>query len=202
MTQPLVIILEGADRTGKGTFVETLRRIAKTPKLVHLHSTKPPILNVSPYTAVNSQNYKDWSNKHYSNVVNNINTLIKTNDIIILDRSYLGEYVYGPLYRFTNYTKTEMRNFELDNPLPRNTVLVYLTDSAENLIARDDGKSHTDDLNNKVKELKLFKTVIDNSIISNKLIIDWSTEDFTPEVLESYINYILSLNKETNYDYQ
>lgn len=196
MKQPLVIVIEGADRTGKGTFIETIRRLATTEKIVHLHSTKPPELKWTPYTAVKAINYKQWANNYYSNLISNVNILLKTNDIIILDRSYLGEYVYGPLYRFTSYTDLDLINFEENNALPENTVLVYLTDSPDNLISREDGKSHTDDIIKKTVELNKFMNVINNSLIVNKIVINWKIEDFNQETLDKYVGYILKSNNQ------
>ena len=194
MNNALIIIVEGADRTGKGTFVETIRRLSQSFKVVHLHSTKPPQLTWTPYKNVNTQKHRIWAAQYYNNLINNVHLLKEHNDIIILDRSYLGEYVYGPLYRNINYSTLELLHQEESYKLPDNTILVYLKDSAENLIDREDGNSHVSTIAEKQSELNIFNTVINNSIISNKIIIDWSKETFNNKTLEQYVNYIIDTN--------
>lgn len=196
--KPLVIIVEGVDRTGKSTFIEKLRNKATTHKIVHLHSVKPPQLKWSPYNNINGEKSREWSYNYNMQTMANVNELIKDNDIIILDRSYIGEYVYGDLYRNAKYRNASLGEFEdrVSSTYPllkiEDFVLVYLTDSVENILAREDGKSHTNDAEYKLRELRKFKEAVSNSKIENKVYINWAKTPFTDNTFDKYINYILS----------
>lgn len=196
-TKPLVIIVEGPDRCGKGTFIESFRNIATTPNIVHLHSTKPPELfaaNTLQERASRNRQQKLWSAEYNKGLICNIQCLADAlNDIIILDRSYLGEYIYGNLYRSARYSNRDFNDFELDYlPLDDyNFVLVTFVDSPENLLHRDDGKSHSNIIEYKNVEVDRFKELHQLSIIKKKYLIDWSREEFSKILLDELVRSIL-----------
>ena len=88
----MIYIIEGLDRCGKTSFIDVLRNQIKSPYIFTIHSTKPP----------GNVNYKEWSKKYYTNLISRIVNLSLQGNIIILDRSWIGETVYGPIYRNTN----------------------------------------------------------------------------------------------------
>lgn len=106
---------------------------------------------------------------------------------IIVDRSHIGEMVYSPLYR--NYSGDYVLDIESEY-CTDNFFLIVLTDRAENLISRDDGLSHSTDLDKKNEELKLFREAFKKSNIKNKYMmnIEDHNED---EVLDKVLDFIL-----------
>lgn len=85
-----VVIIEGPDNVGKTTVIDQL--IHRFDNVYYMHFQKPTATD-SIYAALEQK-------KVFINAVNKIESLsqIKT-DIVILDRSWLGEYVYGCKYR-------------------------------------------------------------------------------------------------------
>lgn len=184
--KPLIVIVEGPDRCGKGSFIEILRDNILSSKQIVIHSGKPP-------TKVKDK--QEWAMNYNLGLINNVNLLSRINDAIILDRSYIGEYVYGPLYRNAEYTPNTFTDFE-DKAIKyllntRHVVLVNFTDSVDNIISRDDGKSHTSDAYLKGYEIRMFNSLHSMSIIKNKYLIDWSEEIFNNNALQNLTDKIL-----------
>tara|TARA_R110001606_G_scaffold134259_3_gene270629 strand:- start:4173 stop:4721 length:549 start_codon:yes stop_codon:yes gene_type:complete len=171
----MVIIVSGVDRTGKSTLIKGLQD--------HFYFRNPngvvPV-HLSYYTSFKTP--KAYSKEIYSQHYKDGFEIIKNNNIQdrirIFSRFHFDEYVYGSMYR--NYNTEYIFNMEKIYKSFLNKVkYILLTDSAENVIARDDGDSHTIDLDLKRKEINLFKEAYDKSIITNKLMIDISNK--TPE---------------------
>lgn len=196
MTQ--VFIIEGPDRCGKGTIIENLIRYTNAQNYLILHSGKPNTKNLS------IQQIKD--NQYYYN--NNQIKLIKENyqnyDLIILDRSYIGEYVYGNLYRGMNYTIENMQEFEqssfinwLNKAHDCSLQLILVSDSPENRLSREDGNSLSGfKLGVMKSEELLFKEYFNASTIENKFYLDWTKEDFSQlnNIMNSVINDCSQIN--------
>lgn len=184
--KPLIVIVEGPDRCGKGSFIDVLRNNISTTKQVVIHSGKPP-------EAI--ENKQEWALNYNLGLINNVNLLSRINDAIILDRSYIGEYVYGLIYRKINYSARMFEDFEnkaikyLLNT--RHVVLVNFTDTPENMLMRDDGNSHSNSIRYKRYEHLCFKDLHELSIIKNKHLIDWSSETFSKDALQKLTDKIL-----------
>lgn len=184
--KPLIVIVEGPDRCGKGSFIEVLRDNIASSKQIVIHSGKPPS---------DVEDKQEWAMNYNLGLINNVNLLSRINDAIILDRSYIGEYVYGLIYRKIKYTDMMFKDFEnkaikyLLNT--RHVVLVNFTDSPENVILREDGNSHKGTIINKEDEHCHFKDLHKLSIIKNKHLIDWSTETFNTTALQNLTDKIL-----------
>lgn len=199
MSKTLLLILEGPDRSGKGTFISVCRDIIPTSQLVTLHSAKPPS-SITKYISNPGEKASviaEWSYEYYINLARSIKALSELNNVIILDRSYLGEFVYGPLYRNAKYTEEDFYNLEneflnearIANE-SENVFLINFTDSAEKLIARDDGLSHTSSIDFKNKELESFKHLFEISAIENKIELDWSSTNFSEDTCAAVITHI------------
>lgn len=196
MTQ--VFIIEGPDRCGKGTIIENLIRYTNTQNYLILHSGKPNTKNLS------AQRVKE--NQYYYN--HNQIKLIKENyqnyDLIIFDRSYIGEYVYGNLYRSMNYTIEDMQEFEkssyinwLNKINNCSLQLILVSDSPENRLSREDGNSLSGfKLGVMKSEELLFKEYFNASTIENKFYLDWTKEDFSQlnNIMNSVINDCSQVN--------
>ena len=170
----MIYIIEGLDRCGKTSFIDVLRNQIKSPYIFTIHSTKPP----------GSVNYKEWSKKYYTNLISRIVNLSLQGNIIILDRSWIGETVYGPIYRNTNIPLSYFDS--LIKGYVHLFKLFLFIDSPENLISREDGNSLSTQNIDKIKnEVELFKRAFDKSIIfdHNKHLINWENIEFSKEKL-------------------
>lgn len=161
--QPLIII-EGLDRCGKSTTVDHIRKkIITSPKTVTIHSSAPP-----------KAGYTDrWSYDHYKNLISHSTSMMCASTTVIHDRSYIGEYVYGPIYRKSNpywiFENSKYGNSLESNLLHDNTYLILLTDTIENRLIRDDGLSLSSDRQKMLKEEELFLEAFNKSSIKNKI---------------------------------
>lgn len=196
MNKPLLLILEGPDRSGKGTFLSVCRDIIPTEKLVTLHSSKPPSV-ITKYVDEDEAPIvlEEWSFNYYMNLADSVKALSQINSVIILDRSYLGEFVYGPMYRKATYDNDDFYNTELEffrrcGVSLDDAFLLNFSDSPEKLVSRDDGMSHSSDIEAKHKELVLFKGLFDISAIENKIELNWQEREFSEETCEKVITHI------------
>lgn len=159
-----VYIVEGMERCGKTTTVNFLRSIIKNPKLLVLHSAKPP----------KGVNTFEWSQQHYFNLCTQAAKLSDEGWDVIMDRSHIGEFVYGPIYRGT--APTDIRTSLVFDGFfnKEDTYLFVLIDDANNVAARDDGLSLAQNVEQTTYERQRFITAFDKSTIKNKFLMDWA----------------------------
>lgn len=196
-TTPILLMVEGADRTGKSTFINRLRSKLLTPRQIYMHLSGPPKgMDFDQYT---------WSKRRYENLALSCKELLKLNDIVILDRTYLSEFVYAPLYRDLEYSLNMRQLAELNfldeleslnenvriNPV---VVLVYFRDKPANLLERDDGESFTTELDKKEEEIALFDEYVNASRIEHKIIVDWSETYFSYQTLDEVITKVFNIS--------
>ena len=134
-----VVIIEGPDNVGKTTL---LNRLSKVYNIYYIHCTGP---KSTDYT---SQTIEQW--QQYINVLKDIHGISKLKNadrmVVILDRSWVGEYVYGCKYRNANDetvcqmidTCYTMLN-DMDNVV--NTTILLTVDNPEFCVRNDDGLS-------------------------------------------------------------
>jgi thymidylate kinase len=149
----MVYIIEGIDNSGKSTQVKLLQKelskMGKYPIIIHCSSLDK------------SLSFSDNKN-YYIKLISKIKELNKDFDII-MDRSHLGEAIYGPLYR--NYSGDYVLNLLSDFS---DVKLVLFTDEIQNVIQRDDGDSFSINKNKKEKELQYFRNMLNLVQIKNK----------------------------------
>ena len=168
----MIYVVEGLDRCGKSTFIDFLRSQIKNPKIMVIHSGKPP----------KNVDVEKWTRSYYGNLMNEINDLSYKEFDIILDRSWIGELVYGPIYRNVHIKIHELECY-IDT---KQCILLTFVDSAENALSRDDGLSMSTDYQNKLYEIESFKAAHDSSYIQSKYMIDWSIIDFSENLLKNF----------------
>jgi hypothetical protein len=194
------IIIEGCDRTSKSTLVGGLCKHFKFDNVTVRHFSKPPKNNqtlewqlnafISEGKLLNSIKANEMQNKYYENIV-------------IWNRSPLGEIVWGPLYRKNDKEQTLLNlrvyEFEYLRTIDEyknmfQTYLIYLYADAEFLTKLEDGNSFSNTAEQKQKELDLFEDAIDFSIIPNKMrikVCDENLKFYTKElILNQVINFI------------
>ena len=182
----MIYVVEGLDRCGKTTFTNYLRSMIQNPKILVIHSSKPPS-NVDPVT---------WTILYYGQLIDQCINLSKDGYDIILDRSWLGEVVYGPIYRNTNIPLRILEEQLLTNN--EHFKMVVFIDNPSALVKRDDGMSLSNDLSKKEYEVASFKAAFDASVIESKYMFDWSHCDFSTDLLKnlaaSLINGAINAN--------
>ena len=175
-----VVIFEGPDRVGKSTQVKLLfEEFCGRDELVHqLH-----------YSGVKLP--KDDCIRYSKNLYSSMFNIVHKNRFFanfILDRSHLGEYVYGNLYR--GYEANWVFDLEADmrdrDPkwFDASFYLITMVLDPKKLVAREDGESFSTDLEKKETEILRFKEAHTRSNVSHKLLLDC---DHTPEVLAQTI---------------
>lgn len=160
----MILIIEGMDNCGKSTLIKQIRKyILKSPETLSMHCATPP-------DGCNS----GWSQEHYSKILELSRRLSDTGWDIILDRSHLGEDVYGPIYR--NEEADYVYDLEEAELHGADVKLIVLLDSPENALSREDGDSYS----TKVKDVQRihdrFLAVFDKTTISGKMLYHISDE--------------------------
>lgn len=161
-----LLIFEGLDRCGKDTIINQLA--ADYPHLIRVHWGFP-----KGETNEEKTEYQVKTFNAEMAVQGNLRHIYGANyfadGIYIWNRSHIGEYVYGPMYRDSNpdtwIPNLEKRYFANDPDV----YLIYLHADVDFILNQDDGKSFTTDRKKKLKEMKLFNEAVDNSLIKNKL---------------------------------
>lgn len=161
---PIIVIVEGCDRTGKDTLIKSLKRIFSSNKTIHACTPK-----------INKQD--DLFNFYYNGLIKE--TLSGYYDdllnAVFLNRSFYGEYVYGPKYRTESkeevlntieklevgQLKTFIRSCDL-------YFILLTSDNSDLLVNNDDGLSISSDKKDIEDEIKLFDEIFDKSAIENK----------------------------------
>lgn len=157
----MILIVEGLDNTGKSTLIKQIRsKILVDPKTISLHCSSPP----------NNSN-AEWSKLHYTQILSEVSRLNQNGWDVILDRSHIGEMVYGPLYRGV---KDSTYILDLDKHFlqAQDSYMILLTDSPESLVSRDDGYSPSINIDDLDKITNLFLNAFDKSFIEHKLHYD------------------------------
>ena len=163
----LFIIIEGPDNVGKSTLIQNLKNNFNNFTLHNIHYSN--VKQESPAKTI------EYSTKLYTEMFQNMFECSKYEKSgMILDRSHIGEMVYGPVYRgYTGeYVLDIERKFTHVHPVWDNLYLITLIDQPENLINRDDGLSFSIDIKKKETEINNFINAYEKSLIKNKLLIN------------------------------
>ena len=163
----MIILIEGVDCLGKDTQISFIEKeFEKRNKAVH-------IIHYSNIKLDTNEAIKVASQIRYREMFR-LMSVVPLNNVLILNRSHIGEAVYSPMYR--NYNGDFVFDFEKDyvnhnNPV---TKLIVFTDTAEAVIARDkargDGLSFSLELDKKKQELAAFERAYNLSSLNKKLI--------------------------------
>lgn len=169
-----LIILEGGDQLGKSTLIEGLCKYFNYDNITVRHFGKPP-KGMTPKEVLDFQfkcfqKEKDLFNKIF--VSERRDNYRYYPEIMIWNRSHLGEYVYSQMFRDgdAKLLKEKLLQFEVGF-IGHKVYLITLTADPEFFLSKEDGNSFSNKLEDKTKELELFKEAHDFSIIANKLIV-------------------------------
>lgn len=164
VNQMKIIVIEGPDNTGKSTLINYL--MSKYKHTLYIHCNKPN--ETDPIKAALSQ--RDYFQSIVDNIIwyehnyVGIGTFI---DAVILDRSWIGEYVYGCKYRGNGEEFTKEMIEALSSKLSRSlgNIVRYIlltVDDPKFLVRNDDGKSISKaKLENIQDEIKRFDDIFE-----------------------------------------
>lgn len=191
-----IYVIEGQDRCGKSSFIDFLRNRITNPKLLVMHSSKPP---------KGIEDVRLWATRHYFSLGSTISKLWADGYDIILDRSWIGEYVYAPLYRGMNPEDEWMFDLEANVILHNRDLdgwyktkqfpsydtpsvcLAIFSDIPSNLAIRNDGNNISSKLEDLQLERDRFLSAFNKTNIKNKILVDWSETDFSPETFTNIV---------------
>jgi thymidylate kinase len=175
-----LILIEGVDQCGKNTLIEGLCKHFNYDNVTIRHFSKPP-KGLTTREAVDFQ-FKCFTNE--AELVHQIKQkFLYTryhyyDDVIIWNRSHLGEFVHGQLFR--NEDPKEIKDkllffenfyFYVHEQNIIDTYLITMIADPEFLLSKEDGNSFSKDLEQKTKELELFKEAHNFSLIKKKIMI-------------------------------
>lgn len=166
-----IIIFEAPDNCGKTTQIKLLNKF--------IANNNENVMNLHCMTFGISDNKvcEDYSREYYRNLMDVLKTMYEKTQYIILDRSWLGELIYGPIYRDYNggfVLNIEKEFMEENKEIWEHVCLISITDTPERIIARDDGDSFSTDVDVKKREILHFLNAhrLSNIYDENKLLID------------------------------
>lgn len=193
-----LIIVDGMDNTGKSTLIARLTKVLESlgNTTITIHSQKPP-KDIAP------EDTSAYQHKYYLDLINMLATLKSERkyDYIILDRGWISEYVYGPLYRNRGKQEIVEDNIVLDKKvlslfnIPSDVYLIMLLGSTKFLLSREDGKSLSDNDENLIElERTEFEKGYDYSLIDKKIYYEVDSDNEYIEILPDVCRNILFLN--------
>lgn len=184
-----LIIVEGTDNTGKDTIISKILEYYPTSTIIHCGK---------PFSNKYSIKEQDELFDLYAN--NIINGLYKNTHIIIMNRSHIGEFVYGRLYRNREPISTIQMIENIDNKLLNchNLEVKYiqlLSSSMELLHRNEDNKSLSKGDVEKIKlERQYFEEIFDLSKLNKKLIYVNNGDEFRNinDIVNEVVKFIKS----------
>ena len=193
-----LIIVDGMDNTGKSTLIARLTKVLESlgNTTITIHSQKPP-KDIAP------EDTSAYQHKYYLDLINMLATLKSERkyDYIILDRGWISEYVYGPLYRNRGKQEIVEDNIVLDKKvlslfnIPSDVYLIMLLGSTKFLLSREDGKSLSDNDENLIElERTEFEKGFDYSLIDKKIYYEVDSDNEYIEILPDVCRNILFSN--------
>lgn len=193
-----LIIVDGMDNTGKSTLIARLTKVLESldNTTITIHSQKPP-KDIAP------EDTSAYQHKYYLDLINMLATLKSERkyDYIILDRGWISEYVYGPLYRNRGKQEIVEDNIVLDKKvlslfnMPSDVYLIMLLGSTKFLLSKEDGKSLSDNDENLIElERTEFEKGYDYSLIDKKIYYEVDSDNEYIEILPDVCRNILFSN--------
>ena len=193
-----LIIVDGMDNTGKSTLIARLTKVLELlgNTTITIHSQKPP-KDIAP------EDTSAYQHKYYLDLINMLTTLKSERkyDYIILDRGWISEYVYGPLYRNRGKQEIVEDNIVLDKKvlslfnIPSDVYLIMLLGSTKFLLSREDGKSLSDNDESLIElERTEFEKGYDYSLIDKKIYYEVDSDNEYIEILPDVCRNILFSN--------
>jgi thymidylate kinase len=173
-----LLIIEGGDNLGKSLLIKSLCEHFNYDNVTIRHFGKPPKGMSKPETlAFQFQCFNNEAELYKQ--IKELFSYSKYNyydNVVIWNRSHCGEFVYGQMFRDVNPQLLKdllsyYEKFTLDCLNDKNIYLITLTADPEFFLSKEDGQSFSKNLEEKTRELELFKEAHEISLIKNKKII-------------------------------
>lgn len=163
------LIIEGFDRTGKDTLIKNILQHCKTAFITHF--SRPLGSSDEERTEYQKISFEnEFLNALNIQHTHNFFKIPEKMNLLIWNRSHLGELVYAKLYRNSNPEKWV---YDLEKKyVHSNMFLILLSAPSEFLQLVDDNQSYAKSIDDIKKEHKLFFEAFEKSSIPNKMIID------------------------------
>ena len=193
-----LIIVDSMDNTGKSTLIARLTKVLESlgNTTITIHSQKPP-KDIAP------EDTSAYQHKYYLDLINMLATLKSERkyDYIILDRGWISEYVYGPLYRNRGKQEIVEDNIVLDKKvlslfnMSSDVYLIMLLGSTKFLLSKEDGKTLSDNDEDLIElERTEFEKGYDYSLIDKKIYYEVDSDNEYIEILPDVCRNILFSN--------
>jgi hypothetical protein len=168
------IIFDGGDRLGKSTLIKKVCDFYNYDNVTVRHFGKPPKKFPPDVTPFEFQKECFWKEAHvleYLNMMDKDALYAYYENVLIWNRSHLGEFVYGQMFRKTDPKEINefLKNFESAYLCDGDPVLILLTADPDFFLNQEDGNSFSQNIDQKTKEIELFETAFNNSMIFNKI---------------------------------
>jgi hypothetical protein len=160
----------GPDRLGKDSIIKQLSDFYNYDNISIRHFAKPK-KGYSPEITLYNQFNSFTKEIEILDILKQTEEYSYYENIVIYNRSYLGEYVYSQMFREISSKKISKKiiNFENNYILEYNPKLIMLTATPEFCLAKEDGNSFSQTLEQKKKELELFDEVFELTQIKDKI---------------------------------
>lgn len=195
-----LIIVEGLDNTGKTTVINYL--LTQFNSCFYFHCQKP--INTDPIKSALEQKDLFYS---LLNDILDINTRFKNIDAIILDRSWIGEYVYGCKYRGNGDEFVMDMIIYINDKLSVNNIhtfnILLTVDNIDFIMNNDDGKSISNNkYENILNEKERFEYIFDEipklnekNIYTKKIVVNDNLKFKNKNDIFSEINKFIKYHK-------
>ena len=163
----MLIIVEGVDNCGKDFVISELKKRFVKGTITEMHCTRP-----QGKTPEEQARFQDKEFMRIAKMILNADT---ENNTVILNRSWLGEYVYGQLYRGRDAYSIKKMIATVESTLcsvwDSTYVICLLPDCPEFIVKHDDNKSLSDNNIKKIaEEIDLFDQATLLSSFKSKVI--------------------------------
>lgn len=194
------VIIEAPDRCGKTSLVNNLQTYFSNRDNPHLVLKFSAIKNISSIQHKNS----------YVDLTEQTLELMSHSQNLIMDRSFLGEIIYGELYRTNPLTESDLTSMithyyaqsDKHKSIIDNLKLIVLVDEPENLLSREDNDSLSNYSVDLIKkEVNLFTKLKHSSIFSSSKNFNEENILFLPiqnlSILDVFSKVIMFLEKDS-----
>ncbi len=186
-----LIIIEGADNMGKNLLISKLSECWKHIMLIHC--SKPESGTFKQQAMEQDALFYNYTNKIENHVYD-------CADVVIFNRAWYGEYVYGQMYRGRDPESIKYMINNVEDKLSSlkhiDIKYIQLMSSSLDLVTKnDDGKSLSENNAERVqKELQLFNDIFNYSNVDKKLVYINNNNEFRDidEIFLEVVNFINS----------
>jgi len=191
-----LIICEGGDRLGKSSLIKGLCEYFNYDNVTVRHFGKPP-KNLNPQEVLDFQ-FKAFDKEmelfHYIRQSSSYDKYSYYPETMIWNRSHLGEFIYSQMFRGgdPNILRTKLLNYE-KGFISYEVFLITLTADPKFFHSKEDGNSFSDTLEDKSKELELFKEAHNFSSIPKKLLVKVDKRNGKFRSKSDILNEVLTL---------